>query len=212
MTTISLFDLSMGTLPTELPVLALPESFLMPEGKLSIRMTDVKQIGLVFFALAHGRVFAVLPKNNQAIGEIGCVARICGFNENDDGSLMVSLLGICRFQTVEHFTKDSNEMVRVNFLKFSQDFETIKMQDENTLLEVLRLYLKNRHIDIDVALFAKMTSRRLLATLVSVLPLDYMEKQAILECTDFNEAAKMLITILNMSLIGENLDKERQKC
>ena len=202
----------MGTLPTELPVLALPESFLMPEGKLSIRMTDVKQIGLVFFALAYGRVFAVLPKNNQAIGEIGCVARICGFNENDDGSLMVSLLGICRFQTVEHFTKDSNEMVRVNFLKFSQDFETIKMQDENTLLEVLRLYLKNRHIDIDVALFAKMTSRRLLATLVSVLPLDYMEKQAILECTDFNEAAKMLITILNMSLIGENLDKERQKC
>ena len=92
MTTISLFDLSMGTLPTELPVLALPESFLMPEGKLSIRMTDVKQIGLVFFALAHGRVFAVLPKNNQAIGEIGCVARICGFNENDDGSLMVSLV------------------------------------------------------------------------------------------------------------------------
>lgn len=202
----------MGTLPTELPMLVLPESFLMPEGKLSIRMTDVKQIALVFFALTQGRVFAVLPKNNQTTGAIGCAAKICGFNENDDGSLIVSLLGICRFQTTGYFTKDSNEMVRCSFLKFSQDFETVKMQDENSLLEVLGLYLKNRHIDIDVALFAKMTSRRLLATLVSILPLDYMEKQAILECADFDDAVKMLITILNMSLMGENLDKERQKC
>ncbi len=165
---VSLFDLSMGTLPTELPVLVLPESFLMPEGKLSIRMTDVKQIGLVFWTLSHGRFFAVFQKSNQTIGNTGCVAKICGFNENDDGSLTVSLLGVCRFQITEYFVKDTYEMVCVNFLNFSQDFETIKMQDEEILLDVLQLYLKNRHIDIDVNLVCKMSSRRLLATLISI--------------------------------------------
>lgn len=206
------FDLNIGTLPDELPVLALSEGFLLPEGKLSIRMTDIKQIAQVFFALSHGRVFAVLPKSAQTLLKIGCVGRICGFNENDDGSLTLSLTGVCRFDVSSYFSKDSYEMAKVDFLRFSQDFESINMEKESVLLETLKTYLYNRHIDIDVHLFLKMTCRRLLATLVSILPLDFMEKQAVFECVDFNESVQVLITILKMSLTDEILDKGKQKC
>ena len=212
MSTVRLFDLNMGSLPNELPVLTLPELFLMPEGKLSIKITDVKQITRVFWTLSNGRMFAVLPKNTQDVNKVGCAARICGFSENNDDSLTLSLIGVCRFRITEQFTKENNEMVKVDFSAFAQDFDSVKPQNEGLLLNSLNAYLKSKHIDTDVTLLSKMSGWRLLATLIAVLPLDYMEKQAIFECPDFEGGIKILTMVLNMALAEIETDKGKQKC
>ena len=212
MNTVRFFDLNMGSLPDELPVLILPDVFLMPEGKLSIKITDIKQITQVFWALSNGRMFAVFPKNGQDINRVGCAARICGFNENNDDSLTLSLVGVCRFHITEQFTKQNNNMLKVDFSSFAQDLNSLKIENEDALLKSLNAYLKSKHIDMDVSLLSKMSGWRLLAILIAVLPLDYMEKQAVFECSDFGDGIKILITILNMALAEIESNKGKQKC
>ena len=59
------FDLNMGQMPTTLPLLPLADMVLMPDGKFSIRLTDFKQIGMVFWALAHGRMVATIQRKGD---------------------------------------------------------------------------------------------------------------------------------------------------
>lgn len=206
------FDLNMGNLPNDLPVFILPEVVLLPEGRLSIRITDIKQIANVLRTLESGRIFALLPDDDKKQLQTGCAVRICGFSENEDDSLNVSFVGVCRFKVETYFKKDAYDMVHVDYLPFMNDFDAGEMDNKPILLASLKAYLKNKHIDIDVDLFLKMPSKKLLATLVSVLPLDFIEKQAVLECADFNRAIETLIAILDLSSAGEKLAKGVQKC
>ena len=90
MKSVRLFDLNMGQMPDTLPLLPLMEMVLMPEGKFSIRLTDYKQIAMIYWALANGRMVAIVQqKTDKTLYLKGCAARICGFSENDDDSLMV---------------------------------------------------------------------------------------------------------------------------
>ncbi len=210
---VQFFDLNMGELPTQLPLLALAEMVMMPEGKFSMRLTDIKQISKVFWALSHGRMLGVVQKKNASdLYKTGCAARICGFNENEDDSLTLSLMGVCRFTFKDAFKKESYDMLDVNYAPFASDFSTAQMPQRNELLSLLDSYLKNNHIDVDVDLFDKMEPRRLIATLVSVLPLEGTEKQAIVETVLFEETVRTFLMILRMALLGNLSDKERQKC
>ena len=96
---VKLFDLNMGQMPNSLPLLSLTEMVLMPEGKFSIRLTDYRQIAMIFWALANGRMLAVVQqKADKSIYSKGCAARICGFSENDDDRITSKLHGKMDFQ------------------------------------------------------------------------------------------------------------------
>jgi Lon protease-like protein len=211
MDTVCFFDLNIGNLPNDLPVFILPDVVLLPEGKLSIRITDIKQIALVLWTLAHGRMFALMAQTPKE-SAVGCAVRICGFSENEDNSLNVSFLGICRFKTKKCFNTDNHDMLNIDYTPFLGDFESNLFNHEEALLSALNAYLIQRHIDIDVSLFSKMTSRRLLATLISVLPLDFIEKRAVMECIQIQDQIQTLITILKLSVNSDDLNKGVQKC
>ena len=59
------FDLNMGKMPDVLPLLPLSEMVLMPEGKFSIRLTDYRQLAMIFYALEHGRMVAVIQQKTD---------------------------------------------------------------------------------------------------------------------------------------------------
>lgn len=209
---VKLFDLNMGQLPDELPMLPLAEMVLMPEGKFSIRLTDYRQITMIFWALAHGRMMAIIQtKNDKKVYTKGCAARICGFNENEDDSLMVHLTGVCRFDVVDQKTNDSFPIVKVNYTPFASDMTPAENINKKELLYALDLYLKIKHVDIDVELLEKLSARRLIATLASILPFEATEKQALLECGDIKHCMQTLLTILKMNSATDG-DERRRKC
>ena len=150
---VKLFDLNMGKMPDVLPLLPLSEMVLMPEGKFSIRLTDYRQIAMIFYALEHGRMVAVIQqKTDKRIYSKGCAARICGFSENEDDSLMVYLAGVCRFNVVEEQQLNEFKGVKVDYTPFSFDMTPADEQDKQSLLYALNIYLKIKHVDIDVSL------------------------------------------------------------
>ncbi len=210
---VKFFDLNMGQMPTTLPLLPVADMVLMPEGKFSIRLTDCRQIMMIFWALANGRMLAIVQqKGDKKNYSKGCAARICGFNENEDDSLMVFLTGVCRFDIKSQDVRDSYPVVTVDYTPFAFDMTPADNVNKQELLNALEIYLKIKHIDIDVALLEKLSTRRLIATLASILPFDADEKQALLECGDIYQCLETLMTILKMDTVIGNNNKGGRKC
>lgn len=214
MTPVKLFDLNMGELPTKIPLLSLPGTVLMPGGKLSIRLIDPKQMMMVFWALAHGRMIGIVQRKEHGKGiyGVGCAGRIAGFMEGETDSLMLHLAGVCRFRVLECFSKDGHEMADVTYAPFQKDFQdTEPLFDTGAVLFALDVYVRAKRLDIDSALFRGLSAQRLVAVLVSLLPFDPSEKQALMEKEDLNECAATLLTILKMEAVPDS-GKGRGSC
>ncbi|MBO5997534.1 MAG: LON peptidase substrate-binding domain-containing protein, partial [Alphaproteobacteria bacterium] len=210
---VNFFDINMGQMPTTLPLLPLADMVLMPDGKFSIRLTDFRQISMIFWALAHGRMVATIQrKSDKKVYSKGCAARICGFNENEDDSLMVYLMGVCRFDVVREDVCDSYPVVVVNYAPFASDMTPAPEIEKRSLLYALDIYLKTKHIDIKVDLLENLPVRRLVATIASILPFEAPEKQALLECGDLQQCVKTLQTILRMNTAIDDEEKRGRKC
>jgi len=210
---VKLFDLNMGQMPNTLPLLPLMEMVLMPEGKFSIRLTDYRQIAMIYWALANGRMVAVVQQqSDKSIYSKGCAARICGFSENDDDSLMVYLTGVCRFQVKEENQADGFKILTVDYTPYSFDMTPADEHDKQDLLYALNIYLKTKRIDIDVGLLKNLSIRKLIATLASILPFEAGEKQALLECGDVKNCIHTLKTILKMDTVITDNEKRGLKC
>ena len=210
---VKFFDLNMGQMPTTLPLLPLSDMVLMPDGKFSIRLTDFRQISMIFWAMANGRMVAtVQQKSDKKIYNKGCAARICGFNENEDDSLMVYLIGVCRFDVLQEEVCDSYPVVRVDYTHFASDMTPAEEIERQPLLYALDIYLKTKHIDIKVELLEELPIRRLVATIASILPFEATEKQALLECGDIYRCVQTLMTILKMSVAIDDGEKGGRRC
>lgn len=210
---VKFFDLNMGQLPTVVPLLVLPEIVLMPEGKFSIRLTDIKQISMILWTLAHGRFVAILQKDKYGqFYQIGSAARVSGFMENDDDSLTLYLTGVCRFCQKALVKSGDYDMVQVDYKPFAFDFLPENTIDTKPLLDELALYLKKKRIDADMRLFEKFSTRRLIATLVSILPFALEEKQALLESGDAAKSVQTLLAILKMEAVDPFISRRGRKC
>ncbi|MBP5533983.1 MAG: LON peptidase substrate-binding domain-containing protein [Alphaproteobacteria bacterium] len=210
---VNFFDLNMGQMPTMLPLLPLADMVLMPDGKFSIRLTDFRQISMIFWALAHGRMLATIQrKSDKKLYGKGCAARICGFTENEDDSLMVYLIGVCRFNVLKEDVCDSYPVVHVDYTSFASDMTPAENIEKQPLLYALDIYLKTKCIDIKVELLEKLPIRRLVATITSILPFDSTEKQALLECGDIHQCVRTLMTILKMNTAIDDTEKKGRKC
>ncbi len=207
MTPVKLFDLNMGELPTKIPLLSLPGTVLMPGGKLSVRLVEPKQMMMVFEALAHGRMIGIVQKKEQGKGfyDVGCAGRIAGFMEGETDSLMLHLVGVCRFRVLSCFKQDDHVMAEVIYAPFQKDFQEIKpLFDTEAVLFALDIYARAKRLDLDSDLFRGLSAQRLIAVLVSLLPFEPSEKQALMEKEDLNECAATLLTILKMEAVPDS--------
>ena len=125
---------------------------------------------------------------------------------------MVYLTGVCRFNIIQEMQMDNFKVLKVDYNAFSFDMKPVDEHNKQDLLYALNIYLKTRHIDIDVGLLENLSMRKLIATLASILPFDASEKQALLECGDVSNCIQTLKTILKMDTIIRNDGKRGLKC
>ncbi len=211
MNAVKLFDLNMGQLPTKLPLLCMPGLFLMPYAKLSLKLIDIKQITMIFKALAQGRMVGIIQasEKNQKSYMVGCAGRISGFIENEDDSLTLYLTGVSRFKVISEYTDAGIDMLNVSYDLFQEDFSSEIDLDLTELLFALDVYTKVQKLDIKSSLFSGMSPQKIIAILVSILPLSSLEKQALLEKSRWVECRDTLLTLLKMETIQ---DKEKGRC
>jgi len=198
-------------LPRVLPIFPLPGTLLLPTGKLPLNIFEPRYLALVQDCLAWGRIFGMIQPSGPAAAagdepplfDTGCGGRISAFSEIDDGCLMITLTGVCRFHVSEELAGTRGyRRVAADWAPFAADLddEPEFLFDRKRLLEALRPYLKLHSMELNWRVIESASDFALTTSLCMACPFEPREKQALLECPDVDQRALILTTLVEMAI------------
>jgi len=205
-----------GDLPNIVPVFPLQGCILLPRTTLPLNIFEPRYLEMIDTVLAGDRLIGVVqpiahsddeesPQDNKApLRRTGCLGRLTAFSETDDGRVLITLMGVSRFDIVEETTGNSPyRLCKVNYEPYVPDFTRGYGQeavDWSRLLEVLKTYLTAREMTADWASIERSPAELLVNTLSMISPYGPEEKQALLEARSLKERAEVLMTLAQMEL------------
>ena len=120
-------------LPQRIPVFPLRGAILLPRATLPLNIFEPRYLQMVDDVMSTSRVLGMVqPDGGEEespagrtvpLRRIGCAGRITGYQELDDGRLMITLTGIARFTLVDEVPLDkAYRICTVSYDKFLGDF------------------------------------------------------------------------------------------
>ncbi|MDA0787261.1 MAG: LON peptidase substrate-binding domain-containing protein [Proteobacteria bacterium] len=211
-------DSPLNALPGELPLFPLNGVLLLPRGTMPLNVFEPRYLAMVDAALAGGRMIGIIqPAADGTVGlsapdgtnlyRTGCVGRITGFQETEDGRYLIELRGICRFNVSEELElRDGYRRVRPDYAPYHTDLSPDEGAtiERDRLLSGLRGYFEQQNIAADWDSLIKTPDERLVTTLSMVCPFDPAEKQVLLEADDLPQRCKLLIGFVESALRADN--------
>ena len=206
------FEPEFSELPRRIPIFPLPSALLLPGGKLPLNIFEPRYLAMVRDCLIqpHRLIGMIQPRADEEdnLYDIGCAGRISHYSESDEGRLLITLSGTLRFRILDiEEVGDGYKMATVSWT----DFKTDLVPDESAidraiLIENLRHYFELKGYSADWEHIGNCEDERLVTTLSMICPFDVPEKQALLECPDLTQRAKLLIAILEMASHADDDD------
>ena len=166
---------------------------------------------MVLDSLKKSRLIGMVQPVSPAPGDnskpstlfkVGCAGRVSAFTETEDGRIMITLHGVCRFEITEELeTATAYRQIKPNFEAFKDDLSTNYPEiNREGLIPILRQYLDLKGIKINWEDIDKIEDRMLVATIGMINPFDYREKQAILETRNVKDISNVIISLMEMEL------------
>lgn len=198
-------------MPQILPVFPLSGVLLLPEGRLPLNVFEPRYLAMVQDALGWGRLIGMVQPSGAAAGrdaapalfETGCVGRISSFSETEDGRILMTLTGVCRFRIRSEVEGVRGyRRVSADWLPFRDDLmpKAEPEFDRSRLLGILRAYLKLKGIELNWNALESAGNLALSVSLPMALPFDPREKQAMLEAATPAGRVETLLALLEMSV------------
>jgi len=198
-------------LPPTLPIFPLEGAVVMPEAELPLNIFEPRYLHMVEDALGSHRMLGMvqpLPGPSLeplAVYRTGCAGRITAYRETDDGRILLTLTGLCRFDIAEELAGIRGyRLVVPRWTRFRGDYD--EGADEQPLVDrprffrALGRYLKARDLDADVRALQQLPLRPLVNRLATVLPLEPVEKQALVEAVGAEARTQALLAALELSI------------
>jgi uncharacterized protein len=202
-------DISIDTLPEDMPIFPLPRVILLPRVQLPLNIFEKRYLAMTTHAMnTHRLIGMVQVKPNAEQGAVyatGCAGRIVSYSETDDGRYLITLKGVCRFNIAEELPQHKNgfRRVRPDWKPFARDLipDAASVTCKDALSQTLRAYFEKTGLSCDRWQELKeMTCERLISTLSVVCPFDALEKQALLEAPALQDRARLLQSIMETAL------------
>lgn len=198
-------------LPKILPIFPLPGVLLLPEGRLPLNIFEPRYLAMVQDALGWGRMIGMIQPNgpepkpgaDPALYDTGCAGRISSFSETDDGRILLTLTGVCRFAIRSELENvQGYRRVVADWSHFRADLDEPEEPeiDRARLLGLLKVHLKLKGIDLNWNALETAGNLALTVSLPMALPFEPSEKQAMLEAATPALRAETLLTLLEMSV------------
>ncbi len=165
-------------LPEDLPVFPLRGAILLPRATLPLNIFEPRYLKMFDDMLKGDRLVAIIQPDQSGnetgpvespssktipLRNVGCIGRLTAFQEIDDGRLVVSLTGVCRFEQVRELrTEHPYRTIRVRYNRFAEDLVADAGEDEvdrAALLKALKGYLEARKLNADWAAISRSSSR-----------------------------------------------------
>jgi Lon protease-like protein len=139
----------------------------------------------------------------------GCAGRVTGYQELDDGRLLITLTGIARFALRDEVPlQKPYRVASVTYDAFLGDLEAGAGEtdvDREGFLKALKTYLEARNLRVDWSAVSKSSNEALVNSLAIVSPYGPEEKQALLEATSLKARAEMLVALAEMELAAAGI-------
>lgn len=200
---------TLAELPQLIPVFPLDGALLLPGGELPLQIFEPRYLNMVDDAMAGDRVIGMVQTRGGSrarprLSDVGCLGRITSYNETSDGRYLITLTGLCRFETGEELDlRLPYRQVRAKYDRFSADLGEDDEAEADTdararFATALKRYLNRRELDIDWDTAQEAPLEALVNSLCMGLPFEPAEKQAFLEATDLNARFEVLTTLLEI--------------
>jgi uncharacterized protein len=208
-------------LPAEIAVFPLRGAILLPRARLPLNVFEPRYLAMLDDVVSGTRVLGIIQPGETGHGtpespegsslllkRIGCAGRVTAYQELDDGRLMISLTGVCRFETVTEISNSQPfRTFSVDYTPFANDLkrgEGEQSVDRQNLLRVLKSYLDANRLDADWDAISNAPTEMLINSLSVISPFGPEEKQALLEARDLKTRAEVLATLAEMELATDD--------
>jgi hypothetical protein len=209
------FAPSFEELPRTLPIFPLPYALLLPRGRLPLNLFEPRYLNMGNDAIAGERMIGMVqPKRSERdpVGEdaelfrTGCAGRITSFAETDDGRLLITLTGTCRFDIVcEIAGTNDYRWVEADYAPYRADMEPPGdpvSYDRTKLMRLLKSYARHKGFDLDWEAVDQAGNEVLLTSLAMMCPFEGQEKQALLEAPTLDDLSRVIMALMEMAVPG----------
>lgn len=207
---------SADDLPAIIPVFPLSGAVFFPRANLPLNIFEPRYLAMIDDAMRGSRVIGMVQPKAEgarpALHAVGCAGRITQYGETDDGRLVISVKGICRFRAGEELTvMTPYRQVRADYAPFAADFVEFEPKaqeqgfDRKRYLGTLRLYLKAIAVQIDWDWVEKAPAEVLINAFAMLAPLGAQEKQAMLEAADLKDRTAAAVTLMEVAIAEAGL-------
>lgn len=218
------FSTSFDQLPAILPIFPLSGVLLLPGGRLPLNIFEPRYLAMISDALGRQRLIGMVQPLTPGgfagdglsgsdgpppVQKIGCVGRIIAFSETGDGRVLVTLMGLSRFEIVgeEPMAPGGYRLARADYTRFASDMERLPVElDRPRLMAALKRFFSANNLSIDWQSLEKLDDAAIVGAISMAAPLDALDKQALLEATDGTTRGKILIGLLESAPAIEEQD------
>jgi hypothetical protein len=185
------------------PIFPLAGALLFPRTQLPLHIFEPRYRDMVRDALAGEKLIAMVqPRDDNeppAVFEIGCLGRIIGSEELDDGRYNIVLEGISRIRIAgEIDVTTSYRQVDADRIGLSADEEgePLASIQRAEIERESRLYADALGYVVDWNSVARLDDEMLVNGIAQIVPLDVGAKQALLEADDLAARADLLVQFM----------------
>lgn len=201
-------------LPPRIPLFPLRGAILLPRATLPLNIFEPRYLAMIDEVMSGSRVLGIVqpsggdgesPEGKDAgLRRVGCAGRVTSYQELDDGRILITLTGICRYAIIdEAATASPYRVATVSYDGYANDLDEGRGEeqvDRTNLIRVLRAYLEQNRLKADWNAIERAPSEYLINALCVMSPYGPEEKQALLEAEDLKRRAEVLIALAEMEL------------
>jgi Lon protease-like protein len=189
--------------PLRVPIFPLAGALLFPRAQLPLHIFEPRYREMVRDALASdGMIAMVQPKDARdppSLFEIGCLGRIVGSEELEDGRFNIVLAGVSRFRIArEADVTTPYRQVDADRAGFDDDAEPEPLASiqRAEIERESRRYADALGYAVDWEAVGRLDDEMLVNGIAQIAPLDTGSKQALLEANDLATRADLLVQFM----------------
>lgn len=152
--------------------------------------------------------YTKITLKNSLIGGLykcGCLGEILNIQEDEQGKMIVSIGGICRFDIVKELPiENSCRRALVSYDKYEMDIvqEADFSFDRKRLMHALRAYCKKLGIKPNWAELNSTSNEKLITMLMMICPFNTIEKQSLLETIGYTQQSNLITSLIEIDSVN----------
>jgi len=198
-----------------IPIFPLEGVVIFPNTYLPLNIFEPRYLKMIEYAISEENrlIGMVQPKqpqdknNDVELYKVGCAGKIIKFEETEDSRYLITLKGVSRFNILSDTTNSDNyREAKVNWEDYKEDLDKNSSNENfDSLKKVLKDYFKIKKMRVNTEIIDACNDYNFVDQLTMICPLNFQEKQLLLETKLIAKRNTLLKSIIDSYLTEVNI-------